>query len=209
MDFINMSIANDNILKIFLNLSNIKTNDGLELSIDENKIEELNHEDYKGKRIFAIISDKYGNSEEIKVDIGVHVSTDICQDELILNTNILDNNITFLANPVEQIIVEKLMPIVKFGELSGRYKDVFDIYWLVTNKDISKDLLMLCLNRNIFRGINVSDLSSLIETLKEVFNSKIYSNGVEKSNNWLDIDTQTIFKSIIDYFENIEEKIEV
>ena len=121
----------------------------------------------------------------------------------------MENNITFLANPVEQIIVEKLMPIVKFRELSGRYKDVFDIYWLITNKDISKDLLKLCMNRNIFKDANVSNLSLLVEMLKEVFNSKIYINGAQKSNNWLDIDIKIIFESIIDYFETIEERVEV
>lgn len=49
MDFINMSIATDNIIKVFMDLENLKNVDSFKIKIDKNKIEELSQQDYHGK----------------------------------------------------------------------------------------------------------------------------------------------------------------
>ena len=135
IDFINMSIATDNIVKIFMDIGNLNNVDEFKLDIDKNKIEELSHHDYHGKRLTVTISDKYNKSYNVKLDIGVHKHTNILQDTLLLDTKIIDNKVTFLVNPKEQIFVEKLIPILKFGPLSTRYRDIFDLYWLITEEN--------------------------------------------------------------------------
>ena len=45
MDLINMSIATENIINIFIELSTLDNIDDFKLSIDKNKIEELSHQD--------------------------------------------------------------------------------------------------------------------------------------------------------------------
>ena len=40
---------------------------------------ELNHQDYKGKRVTIIITDEHANSLSLKMDIGVHKDLDIEQ----------------------------------------------------------------------------------------------------------------------------------
>lgn len=67
MDLINMSIATDNIVNIFMDLGNLDNIDGFKLEIDKDKIEELSHQDYHGKRLTITISDNYNKSYHIKL----------------------------------------------------------------------------------------------------------------------------------------------
>lgn len=142
MDFINMSIATDNIVKIFMELGNLDNIDSFKLNINKDNIEKLAHQDYHGKRLIVTISDNYNKSFCIKMDIGVHKHIDILQDTILLDSKIIDGNINFLANPKEQIFVEKLVPLLKFGPLSTRYRDVFDLYWLVAEGNLNKQKII-------------------------------------------------------------------
>lgn len=65
------------------------------IDIDKDNIEELSHQDYHGKRLTVRISDNYNKSYQIKLDIGVHKHIDILQDTLLLDTKIIDDNISF------------------------------------------------------------------------------------------------------------------
>ncbi|MCI8832641.1 MAG: nucleotidyl transferase AbiEii/AbiGii toxin family protein [Clostridia bacterium] len=158
MDLINMSIATENIINIFIELSKLDSIDGFKLSIDKNRIEELSHQDYHGKRLTVSITDSHRKTYNVKLDIGVHKYTDIHQDTLLLNTQIIDGNIEFLVNPKEQIFTEKLIPILKFGPLSTRYRDVFDLYWLITEGNLDKDKILHYMKILIFDSdINIHE----------------------------------------------------
>lgn len=113
IDLINMSIATENIINIFMKLGSINNVDKFSLEIDQRKIENLTHQDYHGKRLTVIISDDFGNRYFIKLDIGVHKNIEILQDTLILDTKIIEGKVCFLANPKEQIFVEKLCAYIK------------------------------------------------------------------------------------------------
>lgn len=54
--------------------------DGVRLRI-AGPMEELKHQDYRGKRIHIEVSDDEGNSLSLKMDIGVHKDLDIEQEE--------------------------------------------------------------------------------------------------------------------------------
>ena len=68
LDFIRYSISEEAI-KLFVEKLNCI--EGIQLKI-EAPIEELKHQDYKGKRIYIEISDTDGNVLSSKMDIGVH-----------------------------------------------------------------------------------------------------------------------------------------
>ena len=175
MDLINLSIATENIVKIFMELAKLDNIDGFQLDIDKDKIEELSHQDYHGKRLMVTISDQFNKSYHIKVDIGVHKYIDITQDTLLLDTKIINGNVSFLANPKEQIFVEKLMPLLKFGPLSTRYRDIFDLYWLITKGNLDKKQVINYTKILIFdTNIEINDIDDSLLGNKRLLGARLF-----------------------------------
>ncbi len=206
MDLINMSIATENIINIFIELSKLDNIDSFKLSIDKNKIEELSHQDYHGKRLTVTISDKHRKSYNVKLDIGVHKHTDIHQDTLLLNTQIIDGNVEFLANPKEQIFIEKLIPLLKFGPLSTRYRDIFDLYWLIVDGNLDKNKILKYMEILIFdNDMNINNSTDVYETINLVLSEPLFINNLSNNYNWTNSNIDTILETIKDYLRNLEE----
>lgn len=206
MDLINMSIATENIINIFIELSNLDSIDGFKLSIDKNRIEELSHQDYHGKRLIVSITDSHRKTYNVKLDIGVHKHTDIHQDTLLLNTQIIDGNIEFLVNPKEQIFIEKLIPILKFGPLSTRYRDIFDLYWLITEGNLDKDKLLNYMKILIFDNkLDIHELQELYNTVNLVLSEPIFITNLSNNYNWTNANLDTILYTIKNYLRSLEE----
>lgn len=206
MDLINMSIATENIINIFIELSKLDSIDGFNLSIDKNKIEELSHQDYHGKRLTVSIADNYRKTYNVKLDIGVHKYTNIHQDTLLLNTQIIDGNIEFLVNPKEQIFIEKLIPILKFGPLSTRYRDIFDLYWLITEGNLDKDKILNYMKILIFdNDININEINELYTTVNLVLSEPMFISNLSNNYNWTNETIDNILNTIKNYLGSLEE----
>ena len=206
MDLINMSIATENIINIFIELSKLDSIDGFKLSIDKNRIEKLSHQDYHGKRLTVSITDSHRKTYNVKLDIGVHKYTDIHQDTLLLNTQIIDGNIEFLVNPKEQIFTEKLIPILKFGPLSTRYRDIFDLYWLITEGNLDKDKILHYMKILIFDSdINIHETQELYNTVNLVLSEPIFIANLSNNYNWTNSNIDTILENIKNYLRILEE----
>ena len=134
IDFVKLSISN-NMVKNFINLLSKNSEYNIKI-VDE--IEELKHEDYKGKRAYVNIEDKEGTIANSKIDIGVHVYSEMELEECIFDINLEEEGISLLANSKEQVIAEKLKSLLRFGANSTRYKDIFDIEYLLNNIDTNK-----------------------------------------------------------------------
>ena len=143
LDFIKYSLSNEAIEK-FIDKLNI-VEDGIIIKIIRNP-ESLNHKDYKGKRVYIKIIDKYNNSLETKLDIGVHNDFEIEQDDFCFDLSNLNDSVSLLVNSKEQIFTEKLKSLFKYGFTSSRYKDIFDFYYLINMTSLSKDRLLKYFN---------------------------------------------------------------
>ena len=206
MDLINMSIATDNIVNIFMELGKLDNIDGFKLKIDKNHIEELSHQDYHGKRLIVTISDKYKKSYHIKLDIGVHKHINILQDTLLLDTKIINDNISFLVNPKEQIFVEKLIPLLKFGPLSTRYRDIFDLYWLVTEGNLDKRLISDYIKILIFdTDIEINNQEDISSIINLVLSDDMFIKNLSNNTNWTGQSISNILKTIKKYVEELQE----
>lgn len=204
IDLINMSIATENIINIFTKLGSISNVDKFNLEIDKRKIENLTHQDYHGKRLTVIISDDFGNRYFIKLDIGVHKNIEILQDTLILDTKIIEGKVCFLANPKEQIFVEKLLPILKFGVFSTRYRDIFDIYWLIKEGNLSKRLVLKYVKILIFdTDVEINDIKDILVIINLVLTNNIFIQNLSNSNNWTNQDIPHILDTIINYIKDL------
>ena len=130
LDFIKYSLADESIRK-FIDALNL-VEDGIVILID-GEIQELHHQDYKGKRINVVLKDSNNFSVSAKLDIGVHKNFDIKQDEYCFNLEAIKESATLIINSKEQIICEKLKSLLRFGIRTTRYKYIFDIFYLINN----------------------------------------------------------------------------
>lgn len=210
IDFIKYSLEDESIRNFIYSLNNDKDNIKIEIV---GNIASLHHQDYDGKRVLIKISDKYGNSINTKLDIGVHKLFELEQEEYYFDLSLINKQINLLINSKEQIFVEKLKSLLKLGFVSTRYKDIFDFYYLVNisklnKKKLLKNIEILIFNDDKMRENNIEDiLNRLSKTLK----SGRYINHLnDPVVNWLDIPIEDAINSLLKYIEELsEEKVEI
>lgn len=125
---------------------------------------------------------------------------------MCFNTCIDNEGITLFVNSKEQIFVEKIIPIVKFGSLSTRYKDYYDLYWLIKYGNLDRDKIINIMNDKIFniRINNISNIEELINLIEKVLsNEKYLENLNNRKNNWIEISNIELKKEIIIYLNSL------
>lgn len=204
LDFIKYSLEDESIIRFIDKLN--ENNDGIKIEVD-GKIEKLHHQDYDGKRVNVIVTDSYNNSMTTKLDIGVHKNFDIGQEEYCFDLNAINSTATLFVNSVEQIFIEKLKSLLKFGILSTRYKDIFDFYYFINNTNINKEKFNIYLKEIIYIDENMKEKSieDIIKTLRLVFNNKMFIRNLEDArNNWLGLPVESVVENILDFLEALE-----
>ncbi len=203
LDFIKYSLADESI-KAFIDTLNL-VNDGIKVYIIGD-IQELHHQDYKGKRVNVVLRDENNFSVSAKLDIGVHKNFDIKQDEYCFNLEALNERAILIINSKEQIICEKLKSLLKFGIRTTRYKDIFDIYYLIINANIKRDeilriLNLIIINDNTMREVDIEDIVRNTET---ILNNDIFKrNLLDAKNNWLGISVSEVMDSILRFLNDL------
>lgn len=169
------------------------------------KIKKLHHEEYEGVRVHVLIADRDHNKIRTKMDIGVHTYSAIEQKQLAF---IFDNNnegVFISVNPPEQICSEKLLSLARLGVLSTRYKDIYDIYFLISNnfadfKDVSRIIKIYVDNSEK----KPNTISEFIDSIKETLKNKFFAEEVKKpAIKWIDVDYDTIEKVIINFVDKL------
>ena len=142
-----------------------------------------------------------------KLDIGVHKDMDIKQDELCFDLGLNTLNVTLLANSKEQICVEKIKSLLKFGITSTRYKDVFDIYYLINTNNFDKIRFINYLDKFVFKDSLIGE-NNLLEIKNSL--SNILSNSRFKlmlnmaKNNWTELPVENVITIIIEFLTSLE-----
>ncbi|MBR2824202.1 MAG: nucleotidyl transferase AbiEii/AbiGii toxin family protein [Clostridia bacterium] len=201
LDFIKYSISDKSIRKFVEKLDCI---DGLSIKIN-GKILELNHQDYKGKRIFISVTDTEGTIISLKMDLGVHKDLSIEQDEYAFDVSFQEDAVSLLINSPAQMIAEKLKSLLRFGVRSTRYKDVYDICYL--SEHVNMEQLKDCIQKYIFDDPtlkNVSDMKALIPRIELMFTNPGYLQELQKSDkNWLDITDEMALAKDLEFIKSI------
>lgn len=202
IDFIRYSLDDSAIISFVERLSN----ENIKIEITS-PIKKLHHQDYDGKRVFIEISDNFGNSFTTKLDIGVHKYFDINQDELCFDLGIQEEGVILFVNSKEQICVEKIKSLLKFGILSTRYKDIFDIYYLINTDNFDKARFINYLDKLIFKDGAIEN-NNLLETKKDlesILKNERFRSMINLSkNNWIEISIDEVITSIIHFLSTLE-----
>lgn len=203
-DFMRYSIS-DLSIKKFLGVLNASTSEYMVTA--QGSIMELKHHDYSGKRVHVIVSDRQGTKIATKLDIGVHNALNLKQKSVCFDVTQLIDGITLLANSKEQVVAEKLKSLLRIGAASTRYKDVFDIYYLLIVSGVEKTSLETALAVYIYedssmRERNVHDIARRLE---RVLNDRRFRNQLSKAkNDWLGVPVGKVTSSLLNYFAHFE-----
>lgn len=204
LDFIKYSLDDSSIINFIKKLNNNK--DGINIKINGN-IEKLHHQDYDGKRVNIIVSDSYNNIMNTKLDIGVHKNFDITQEEYCFDLDAINSTANLFVNSCEQIFIEKLKSLLKFGVLSTRYKDIFDFYYLINNNNIDKDKFNKYIDKIIYKDdtLEEKNINDIINKLKIIFSNRIFIRNLNDArNNWLELPIEEVLKKIYIFFKDME-----
>ncbi len=201
LDFIRYPIS-DEAIESFVGW--LYLNEGIHISLKK-PIIELNHKDYKGKRVFVEITDEYGDFLKSKIDIGVHKDLDIEQEEYCFDICFQEDGASLLMNSKEQIITEKLKSFLRFGTRSTRYKDVFDICYLSENAN--RDRLLQYIQKYIYEdaSLPVNDMNEIIKRVERVFKDSAFIKEVNRSKkNWMDISAEEALERDIEFVKALQ-----
>lgn len=200
IDFIRFSLDDDSIRQFIKKLDCLK-----DIHISQTgEITELKQQDYHGKRVYVAIFDDTGDSIESKIDLGVHKNLNIDQEEYCFDIAFLDESATLLINSKEQMFTEKLRSLLKFGPNSTRYKDVFDMFYLIDKVDTKK--LLQCFDTYIFSdsGMKESDMNDVLRRITRTFSSERYIARLTNSKkNWLGKEIPTITTKLIAFLKSL------
>lgn len=201
LDFLRYPLVNDAILRFVSGLNRAAP---CRIRVS-GKIETLRQQEYKGKRIHLVLTDEVGLSIETKIDIGVHARTDVEQTDRAFKVVTDDNEFSLLVNPNEQIFVEKLKSLLRFGSASTRFKDIFDMYYL--SGRVKPDAVRKLLRAYIFddAGMRENAISDIVDRLGRVFGNKTFMRALSRpANAWLDVPADKATATIVAFISSLE-----
>ena len=199
IDFVHHSISKRSIESFVRGLN--RTLPGIDVAI-VGPIADLKHEDYRGKRIFVTIAD--GTTPRplrTKIDIGVHTHDEMVQLEYEFEMISVNENAELQINSNEQIFVEKLLSLLRYGIVSRRPKDAFDMYYLSSRMD--RDTVKAYMASLVYANKHCKENSKgeVLASLTHTFSSSRYLAKLKTARvNWLGVSpkvvTSIVFKFI-------------
>lgn len=201
LDFIRCSLEDDSIDAFITKLNCLQG-----ITIERvGKIRELKQQDYHGKRVFVRITDEDGDGIDSKIDFGVHKHLDIKQREYCFEVGFDEEGANLFANSDAQMFAEKLRSILKFGEYSTRYKDIFDLYYLKESMDKSELRKILEVLITEDPGMHEDNMEMIVSRFEKSTQSDIYMQGLEDTDkNWLEVEPEVAVKAITEFLKSID-----
>lgn len=200
LDFLRYPLANDAIRRFISGMNRVAP---CRIRI-VGKIETLRQQEYKGKRVRLSLTDETGFSIETKIDLGVHTRLDVEQTERIFKVVVDDNRFSLLVNPNEQILVEKLKSLLRFGSATTRFKDIFDIYYLsqrVRRAAVKKLMKVYIFDDAMMRENGVPDI---LNRLGRIFGNKAFMRSLARPvNAWLDVPAEKATADITTFISSL------
>lgn len=201
LDFVHYPLANDAIRRF---VSGLKRVAPCRIRVS-GKIETLRQQEYKGKRIHLTLVDEEGFSIGTKIDIGVHARTGVGQTVRVFKVVVDDSEVPLLVNPNEQIFVEKLKSLLRFGSASTRFKDIFDMYYL--SRRTKRAAVRKLLKEYIFDDVKMREnaISDIKARLDRIFGNKMFMRNLSRPvNAWLDVPPEEAAASITAFISSLE-----
>ncbi len=171
-----ITLTDEELYIVLKEILDIKLEDGVEFSIKNS--EPIKEEDeYSGLRynILAMF-------DHLKVNLIIDIATGdlITPREIEYNYKMLfeDRNLKIMTYNIESIIAEKFQTVISRGVLNSRMKDYYDLYYLITNKEFSEDILKTAINKTFEkRETDIANVNSVLNDIKNAdFIKEMWTN---------------------------------
>ena len=160
-----INLTDEQLYKVLKEILNIDVGDNVSFEIKN--FEPIREEDDYGGLRYNIIA-KFDN-------IKVNLSIDIATGDLITPREIEydykmtfeDRSLKIMTYNIESIIAEKFQTVISRGILNSRMKDYYDLYYLLTYKEISKKNLKNAIIRTFEkRETDINDIDRVLTEIK-------------------------------------------
>ena len=200
-DFVRLGFSNDSIKGLIKTINDESEN--MVVSII-GEIKNLKQTNYHGKRVVVAISDP-SDSVRIKLDIGVHTFTGINQEAIQFKIQSLKREVNLLANPKEQIFAEKILSLGKLGPVSTRFKDIYDLYFLIQNRLLDQKKTRACLLMFLGAGSYAfSTIEDLYFRIDDTLNNHVFSESASNPDfDWIEAPYDEVRAEILDFLFNL------
>lgn len=171
-----ITLTDEELNSVLKEILDTKLEDGVEFTIKNS--EPIKEEDeYSGLRynILAMF-------EHLKVNLSIDIATGdlITPREIEYNYKMLfeDRNLKIMTYNIESIIAEKFQTVISRGVLNSRMKDYYDLYYLITNKEFSEEILKTAINKTFEkRETDISNVNSVLNDIKNAdFIKEMWTN---------------------------------
>ena len=175
-----IDLTDEQLYEVLQEILNIDVNDGVKFEI-RNSQPIREEDDYGGL--------KY-NLLAIFDNLRVNLSIDIATGDLITPREIEydykmifeNRNLKIMAYNIESIIAEKFQTVISRGILNSRMKDYYDLYYLITYKEFSKENLKNAIEKTFKkRETDIKSIDKVIDEIeKSEFVKELWTSYSEK-----------------------------
>lgn len=175
-----IDLTDEQLYAVLQEILNIDVNDGVKLEI-RNSQPIREEDDYGGL--------KY-NLLAIFDNLRVNLSIDIATGDLITPREIEydykmifeNRNLKIMTYNIESIIAEKFQTVINRGILNSRMKDYYDLYYLITYKEFSKENLKNAIIKTFNkRDTDIKNINKVIDEIeKSEFVKELWTSYSEK-----------------------------
>jgi predicted nucleotidyltransferase component of viral defense system len=122
---------------------------------------------------------------ETKLDLGVHDKLPLEQEELWFDTALQDEGIALMANSKEQVCAEKLRSLMRIGVASTRFKDVFDVYYLLCREGVDAEALDQAMHVLVYDAADMRERSprEARDRLSRILNDRRFRRNLSNARN--------------------------
>lgn len=142
----------------------IDVNDGIKFVIRNS--EPIREEDDYGGLKYSLLA----QFDNLRVNLSIDIATGdlITPKEIEYDYKMMfeDRNLKIMTYNIETIIAEKFQTVISRGILNSRMKDYYDLYYLITYRDYSKENLKKAI-QHTFTKRN-TDIKIVNKTIKEI-----------------------------------------
>ena len=160
-----ISLTDEQLYEVLQEIFNINVEDNVSFEIKNS--EPIREEDDYGGLRYNIIA-KY---EHLIVNLSIDIATGdaITPREIEYDYKMMfeDRSLKIMTYNIESIIAEKFQTVISRGILNSRMKDYYDLYYLITYKDFSKEHLKSAITKTFGkRETSIDDIDKVIEEIK-------------------------------------------
>ncbi len=195
-----IDLTDEQLYEVLQEILNIDVNDGVKFEI-RNSLPIKEDDDYGGL--------KY-NLLAIFDNLRVNLSIDIATGDLITPREIEydykmmfdDKKLKIMTYNIESIIAEKFQTVISRGILNSRMKDYYDLYYLITYKEFSKENLKNAIIKTFNkRDTDINTIDKVIDEIeKSEFVKDLWINYSEKHQYAKNLE----FKNVVNSIKSIE-----